>query len=120
MSELIRVGNQAILNDQKGVNIETERRLRVLLLPVPYLHSGDIVPDSMRYAVLAEPPLTPDETEAIRTEVASDEELDGVLRVNIEERFGQTGFTAVHGGVQRPHLERAAKLAGYAASALKV
>lgn len=105
--------------DESGADIEAERKLRVMVIPLPYVHSADAVPDSMRYAVDAEPPLSKDEQEALKSKVEDDEDLRASLQINPQEAFG-FGFIAVHGGVQIPHLERAINLADYAAGILEV
>ena len=122
MPELLKVDTQAQLIGDGGIDLEGARRLRVILMPDPYLHSADIVPDKMRYVVGAEPPLSHDETERIEDEVKRHEELRDVLSANPNEPMADMGigFTADHLGAQGKHLERGAKLAGIAAEVVGV
>ena len=122
MPELIKVDTQAQLIGEGSEDLEAERRLRIILMPHPYLHSADIVPEKMRYVVGAEPPLNADETERIEAEVERHEELRGVLSVNPHEPMADMGigFTADHLGAQGKHLEQGVALAGIATEVLGV
>lgn len=123
MPELLEVDPRtAAIVDTSGENLEAERRLRVILMPDPYLHSADRVPDKMRYVVGAEPPVSAAEAARIEAGVQRHADLKDVLSVNPDEPMAHMGigFTADHLGMQEKHLERGALLAGIATEVVGV
>jgi len=123
MSELLEVDPRAAaIVDESGTNLEAARRLRIILMPDPYLHSADRVPDKMRYVVGAEPPISASEAARIEAGVHRHADLHEALTVNPDEPMTHmgVGFTADHLGMQEKHLERGAALAGIATEVLGV